>query len=246
MDIVTCRERSRPEIFRERLIDDSLPHLRSEKWNMILRDKCRQIFRDLLPVGSCSYENNRTLRFRDFAHKFCKHFFIYHGSTDLLHMSRDVFDIYLFTCDIFREFYGDDSWSLRSSNFEGIMDERRYTRSTDDRRSIFREWSHHPDDIDNLKESLLRFFDRFLASDDDEWKSRELGIGDSRHHVRSSRSECRESDSGVSRESPMIGCHEYGSLFIASQYKLDRRGTHRFEKIEILFSWYSIDTIDSV
>lgn len=85
-----------------------------------------------------------------------------------------------------------------------------------------------------------------MTSDDDEWESRELCICHSCHHIRRTRTECREGDSGLPRESPMIGCHEYGSLLIAREDKFDRRGTKRLEEVEILLSWDSVDPIDPI
>ena len=112
MDIVSLREGRCPEILRKSLIDDSFPHLRGEKWDMIFRDKIGQIFRDLFPVCPCTDEDDRSFRSLDLSDEFREHFLIYDRTTDFLEMSRDILDSNILSRDILRELDRDDSRTL--------------------------------------------------------------------------------------------------------------------------------------
>ena len=79
---------------------------------MIFFYKSREILRDLFSIGSCSYEDDGALRFRDFRDELREHLLIDDWPADLLEMRRYILDIYFFARDILREFYSYYSWSF--------------------------------------------------------------------------------------------------------------------------------------
>ena len=123
MDIVTCCECCGTEEFWQRLIDDSLAHLRGKKWYMVLLDERCEILADLLAIGSCANQHYWSLCFFELADEFFEHFFIDNWSSYLVSVSRYILDMDVFCRDIFREFDCHYSRPLRTSNLECIMHE---------------------------------------------------------------------------------------------------------------------------
>lgn len=171
MNIVTRRQSCCSEVFRERLIDDSLSHLRSKKWYVVFFDKFCKIPAYLLTVSSCSYEYDWSFCSFEFRDEFFEHFFIDNWSSYFFSLCRYIFDSYIFCCYILRKFDSHHSWTFAHREFECIVYEGWYLVPTDNGCCILGDGSHHTNDIDDLEKSLFGFFYRLLSSDDNKWES---------------------------------------------------------------------------
>ena len=101
---------------------------------------------------------------------------------------------------------------------------------------IFRDGSHHLDDIDDLELRLFAFFDGLLARNHHHRHGAELGIRSGRHEIGRARSERRKADTDSSGESSDRRCHESGALFVARDDELDVGVPKTFEQVQVLFT----------
>lgn len=223
MDVILTRQSCSTDTIRQRFINNPFPHLRSKKRYLSFCDKFSQILGNSFSICTRSYQYQRLLGRFDHRYQLNQHFCIYLWSSRILSYKRLTTIWYVFSSNIFCQLKMDDTGSLRLCQFECLSHDSRYPWSIDNTCRPFGDRFHHRRHINDLEQSLLGCFDRFLACDDHHWHGSQLCMCYSSKHIGRSWSQCSYSYTSFASKSTITCSHKYCRLFISCDDQLDTR-----------------------
>jgi len=227
------------------LVDHALSHLGTDEGNAGQFDELLEHVARALSIRARTDEEQWVSRFFD--HLDCGgHGLGFRGGSARRPGFEEKGLVHLFFGDVLGQFEMDRPGSFFFGETNRFTNRRRNIGAVNDLARVFRDRSHHFDDIDDLEAGLFTFLDRLLAGDHQHRHRAQLCIGRSGHEIRRTRPECGQADAALSGESSDRGGHEARALFMAGDDELDLRVPKTFEQIQIFFAGNSKDVLDTL